>query len=205
MRARPCELSLYKGGQPSLAAMASAPAHMRKLADELQEQKAKLPPPQMSHFLFDAVFNLPMFADRNRIFPRTCIQVAYDGLWSEADRDTSPSAEAARAAGYPQLASSNSLAFLSLVYVLLSSALLMQPGTMKDPESQHLASVLYEASRAAFMASERREQPTYAVIVAIMSQAAWLKIAGCPSLGFTYIAQAVRFAQSMVRSIVRRL
>ena len=48
----------------------------------------------------------------------------------------------------------------------------------------------------AFMASERREQPTYAVILTLISHTVWLKIAGCPSLGFTYIAQATRFAQA---------
>lgn len=198
MRARPSELALYTGGQVSLASMAHAPIRMTKLADELQEQKAKLPPPAMSHFLFDAFYNLPMFQDRNRIFPRAAIQMCYDGLWEEADRDKCATAEQARKAKFPQLASPNSLAFLSLVYVMLSSALLMQPGTMQDPDSQHLASVLYEASRASFMASERREQPTYAIIVAILAQAGWLKIAGCPSLGFTYVTQAIRFAQSMV-------
>lgn len=65
------------------------------------------------------------------------------------------------------------------------------------PETHALASAMYEASRACVMASERREQPTYAVIAALLSQTVWLKVVGCPSFGFTYYAQAIRFAQSM--------
>ena len=57
----------------------------------------------------------------------------------------------------------------------------------------------------AFMASERREQPTYAVILTLISHTIWLKMAGCPSLGFTYIAQATRFAQAQGEQCWRNL
>merc|ERR1712093_231357 len=110
-------------------------------------------------------------------------------------KDMSPGVIEARAKNFPQLASSTSLAFLALVFVMLASSLSFTPDAA--PETHQLASAMYEASRACVMASERREQPTYAVIAALISQTAWLKIVGCPSFGFTYYAQAVRFAQSM--------
>jgi hypothetical protein len=180
---------------PTLLSAPALPHSLTRLADALQEQKAKFPPAPICHYLFDLYYGNPIFADRARMMPRGSIQLCYDALFDARDKDMSPNAQAARALKYPQLASPVSLAFFSLVFATLACALTMSPGA--TPETHMLAYNMYEASRSAFMASERREQPTYAVINALLSQTLWLKVAGCPSLGFTYVAQAIRFGQSM--------
>lgn len=114
-------MRLYHGIN-DIYGLADAPARLTRLADALQEQKAKLPPPALCHHLWNYYYELPIFADRHRNFPRGALQVAYDGLWSDADvKDMSPGAIEARAKNYPQLASSTSLAFLALVFVMLAS------------------------------------------------------------------------------------
>lgn len=166
------------------------------LADALEEQKAKLPPALICHYLFDLYYRTGVFAPNQRMMPRAAIQLCYDGLWSKPeDKDMSKGAIEARNRNLPQLASPASLAFVSHVFVMLALALYMSPD--QTPETHQLAATMFAASRSAFMASEQREQPTYSVISALLSQAGWLKFAGSPSLGFTFIAQAIRFAQSM--------
>ena len=201
----------------SLHNLVNAPVRLTKLADALREQKIKLPPAPVCHYLFSAYYDCPVFSQAWRMIPRGAIQLCYDELWENAeDRDISKEAQEARAMNYPLFASSSSLAFLSLVFAMLASgkyfhlanvfkfssslsALSMSPDA--SSETHQLASAMHEASRSSFMASERREQPTYSVIAALLSQASWYKFAGCPSLGFTYIAQAIRFAQSMVSNV----
>lgn len=180
---------------PSIFDTPALPATLTKLADALQEQKAKFPPAPICHYLFDLYYGNPIYAERTRVMPRGSIQLCYDALFDVKDKDMSQNAQAARALNFPQLASPASLAFLSLIFAILASALSMSPEA--TPETHMLAYSMFEASRSAFMASERREQPTYAVINALLSQTIWLKVAGCPSLGFTYVAQAIRFGQSM--------
>ena len=56
---------------------------------------------------------------------------------------------------------------------------------------------MYENSRLAFLASERREQPSYASIMALMSHGMWLKLVGSPSIGLTFFSQSLRYSQAM--------
>jgi hypothetical protein len=91
---------------------------MTRLVDALAEQKAKLPPAPVCHYLWNFYYSCPLLSGRHRNFPRACIQSAYDALWDrEEDRDMCPDAQAARAKNFPQLASEHSLAFLSLCFV----------------------------------------------------------------------------------------
>lgn len=114
-RARERDLRTYAGLQ-DLHNMPDAPARITKLADATAEQKRLLPPPALCHHLLDQYYTCSLWSERQRTFPRGAIQLAYDALWEDPnDRDMSESAQIARDKEYPQLASHQSLAFLSLV------------------------------------------------------------------------------------------
>lgn len=202
-RASTRELYMHMAGEKGICNMTHAMVGIPDLADTMQTFRSKLPPPTTCHFLFAALYRCPFYDEMARNMPRKCIQLCYDGLFEPSDIDTSSEAVEARQAGFPQLASPRSLAFISLILSILANAIVYQPGAMQDTTMQEYASGLHEASRAAFMASERREQPTYSAIYSLITQAGWLKAAGSPSLGYTYIAQAIRLAQAMVSNGVR--
>ena len=162
--------------------MVDPPMRLSRLAEALTECKAKLPDASLGHYLFQQYYSCPVFSDRFRTMPRASIQKAYDALWSTPmSKDLSRAAEEARAQDLPQLATASSLGFLSLIFVTFATAILLQPALSSETKSY--ASVMYEASREAFNVSERREQPTYAIIEALISQAEWLKLSGAPSQG----------------------
>ena len=144
-RVRPADLQLYSQGLSSVIDMTNAPSRVSKLTDAILEQKMKLPPPALCHYLFNYFHEVHLFADRHANFPRGCYQHSYDALFAPEHRDMSEAAEKARALRFPQLASEHSLAFISLVFVMLALALSLSPDT--SPESHQLASVLYENSR----------------------------------------------------------
>ena len=144
-RVRPADLQLYSQGFSSVIDMTNAPPRISKLTDAILEQKLKLPPPALCHYLFNYFHEVHLFADRHNNFPRGCYQHSYDALFTPEHRDVSEAAESARALRFPQLASEHSLAFISLVFVMLALALSLSPDT--SPESHQLASALYENSR----------------------------------------------------------
>lgn len=117
-RARAADLYMYSG-VPAIHNLATPMGpRMTRLVDALAEQKAKLPPPAVCHYLWNFYYSCPLLSGRQRNFPRACIQRAYDALWEkEEDKDMSEDAQAARAKNFPQLASEHSLAFLSLCFV----------------------------------------------------------------------------------------
>lgn len=192
------ELYMHRQGDKGIANMTYAMAGIPELEPTLREFRDKFPPASTCHLLFRAAFRCAFYADICRAFPRPSIQLCYDGLFEASDIDTSPDAVAARQAGFPQLASPRSLAFIALVLTIFANAIVYQPGPMQDRVMQEYASSFHETSRAALIASERREQPTYSAILCLVAQGGWLKQAGSPSLGFTFTAQAIRFAQVMV-------
>ena len=179
--------------------MVNAHPRIVKLADALQEQKNKMPPHQMCHYLFNFFHNCEMFKDKFMTYPRGAYQSAYDALFDVQEQDQSAEAHQARSLQFPQLSSQHSLAFISHVFAIFSlckstigftsaspliapyKALALSPD--QSEEARILGSVMYENSRSAFFASERREQPTYSVIMALLLQSLYLKMIGSPSMG----------------------
>lgn len=120
-RARPSDYQrLYSGGPAGMSGMLNAHPRLAKLQDAVQEQRAKLPPPVMAHWLWSFFHNCNIFSDKFVTFPRGAYQAAYDELFEPKDRDTSQEAQAARVKGYPQLASAHSLAFISQVFAIFA-------------------------------------------------------------------------------------
>lgn len=87
------------------------------------------------------------------------------------------------------------MSWFSQLFVMFACSLSMSP--IPSPESHQLAASMYAHSRSALAASEMREQPTYCTIFALLTQGVWVKLAGCPSTGFTWVGQAARFAHTM--------
>lgn len=118
-RARVSDYQLYSGAG-GIAGMVNSHPRLTKLADALSEQKAKLPPPVMAHYLFNFFHNCHIFSDKFVTFPRGAYQAAYDALFEPQHQDQSQEAQAARALNWPKLASEHSLAFISQVFAIFA-------------------------------------------------------------------------------------
>ena len=119
-RARASDYQLYSGAR-GIAGMVHAHPRLAKLADALEEQKAKLPPPVMAHYLFNFYHSSSLFfKDKLMTYPRGAYQGAYDALFSLEDQDNSAEASAARALQFPQLSSQHSLSFISHIFAIFA-------------------------------------------------------------------------------------
>ena len=171
------------------------------LQDLLIGYRKRLPPASDCHLLLERFYtcSLCSIVARSRMMPRSCIQKAYDTLWSsEDDQDRSESAETARKANLQTLSSSNSLSFLAMLFADLAVAYTISPGSVAN--KNNLAMQMYETSRRALSDSETREDPNYCIVVTLLSQTVWVLFVNSFSVSHAYVARAILHAQAMVSS-----